>query len=465
MPENPYRQLPSLDALLAREAVAALITEFGHDAVRDEARLLLDDVRADIRTGIMPPGPPALTQRLLARVRTRLSPSLLPVINATGVIVHTNLGRALLSEAAQQAMLTAARHYSNLEYDLDAGKRGSRYIHAEALLTRLTGAEAALVVNNNAAAVNLVLRTLAAGSEVVISRSELVEIGGGFRIPDILAQSDATLVEVGTTNRTRLQDYQNAANADTSMFLKVHQSNYRIIGFTASVGLDDLVALAQEQFIPPYVVEDLGSGTLLDTRPFGLSYEPTVQDSVAAGADIVTFSGDKLLGGPQAGIIVGKRELIQQLKKHPLTRAFRVDKTTLAALQATLMAYLRGTATDEIPVWRMISARPDELTQRARAWAQALKPTGIDARTMPGGSTVGGGSLPGQTLPTTLLVIPHPHPQQLAESLRRQTPPVIARVQEAGLLFDPRTILPEQAPTLLNAIRAVMTSSQDATVS
>ena len=455
MPDNPYRHIPSLDVLLARPDVLPLIAEFGREPVRDEARALLDAVRADIRAGLTPPPAPELAARLQARAQANLSPSLIPVINATGVIVHTNLGRALLSEAAQQAMLTAASSYSNLEYDLNEGRRGSRYSHAEAMLTRLTGAEAALVVNNNAAAVNLVLRTLAAGQEVVISRSELVEIGGGFRIPDILEQSGATLVEVGTTNRTRLQDYEAAVNADTAMFLKVHQSNYRIIGFTASVSLEKLVVLAQEQLAQPYVVEDLGSGTLLDTRPYGLSYEPTVQDSVRAGADLVTFSGDKLLGGPQAGIIVGKKELIQQLKQQPLTRAFRVDKITLAALQATLMAYLRGSAVDEIPVWRMISADAQTLARRARAWADALTQAGIDAQVMPGGSTVGGGSLPEQTLPTTLLVLPHPHPQMLLEALRAQKPPVIARVQDASLLIDPRTILPEQDGALLAAIKAV----------
>ena len=452
MPDNPYRHLPSLDALLARPEVLSLIREFGRESVRDEARDLLNGIRADIRTGAAPPDADAILVRLQHQTRAHLAPSLVPVINATGVIVHTNLGRALLSDAAQQAMMAVARSYSNLEYDLPTGRRGSRYVHAEATLTRLTGADAALVVNNNAAAVNLVLRTLAAGKEVVISRSELVEIGGGFRIPDILAQSGARLVEVGTTNRTRLADYKNALTENTGLLLKVHQSNYRIIGFTAEASLPELVALARSLPTPIPVVNDLGSGTLLDTRPYGLAYEPTVQDSIDAGADVVTFSGDKLLGGPQAGIILGRREIIEQLKRQPLTRAFRVDKTTLAALQATLAAYLRGTALEEIPVWRMISMPEDALAERARAWADALIDANGHIELMPGGSAVGGGSLPGQTLPTTLLALSHPHPQRLLAALRAGSPPVIARVQEDWVVFDPRTVLPEQDPILLDAI-------------
>ncbi len=453
MPDNPYRHLPSLDSLLARPDLAPLIAEFGRESVRDQARALLDQVRAAIRTGEAPPDEAAISARLHEQVRRTLAPTLIPVINATGVIVHTNLGRALLSEAAQHAMLTVARSYSNLEYDLNAGKRGSRYVHAEALLCRLTGAEAALVVNNNAAAVNLTLRALAAGQEVVISRGELVQIGGGFRIPDILAQSGATLVEVGTTNRTALTDYENALTENTGLLLKVHQSNYRIIGFTEEAPVADLVALARSHRPPLTVMHDLGSGTLLDTRPYGLAYEPTVQDSIAAGADVVTFSGDKLLGGPQAGIILGQKALIAQLKRHPLTRAFRVDKTTLAALQATLMAYLRGTASEEIPVWRMISVSPDELAKRARAWAAALDDVGARIEMTPGVSMVGGGSLPEQTLSTTLLTLRTAHPQRLLAALRAQTPPVIARVQDQGVAFDPRTVLPEQDHTMLAAIR------------
>ena len=452
MSANPYRQLPGLDALLSRPALRELIARFGRDPVRDEARSLLDDARAAIRSGQTPPSQDELVVRLQDRVRNAFAPSLLPVINATGVIVHTNLGRALLSDAAKRAMMEVASSYSNLEYDLAAGKRGSRYVHAEALLTRLTGAEAALVVNNNAAAVNLTLRTLAAGQEVIISRGELVEIGGGFRIPDILAQSSAVLVEVGTTNRTRLVDYENAITEHTGLLLKVHQSNYRIIGFTEEVGISALAGLARRKSPPIPVLHDLGSGTLLDTRPYGLAYEPRVQDSVAAGADVVTFSGDKLLGGPQAGVILGRKAIIDRLKRQPLTRAFRVDKTTLAALQATLMAYLRGTATEEIPAWRMISASAEALAQRARTWADALTRQGIRVTLAPGGSAVGGGSLPGQTLPTTLLLLRTEHPHRLLAALRAHTPPIIARVEEDAVAFDPRTVLPEQESILLAAI-------------
>ena len=451
---NPFRQLPSIDRLLARPELAESIAMYGRPAVRDLAREVLEDARDAIREGAAPPDADALIAQLLSLIQNEFAPSLRPAINATGVIVHTNLGRAPLSEAAREAMMAVAVGYSNLEYDLDEGRRGSRYVHAERLLRRLTGAEAALVVNNNAAAVTLVLRHVAAGGEVIISRGELVEIGGGFRIPDILRQSGARLVEVGTTNRTRLADYEAAICAETAAILKVHQSNFRIIGFTESVDLTDLVALTQEWFwsgIP--VINDLGSGTLLDTRPFGLAYEPTVQDSVRAGANITTFSGDKLLGGPQAGVIVGDKAIIDELKREPLTRALRVDKTTLAGLQATLMAYARGTAIEEIPVWRMIAAPADALALRARGWADALTAAGLSVELRPGRSAVGGGSLPGQTLPTTLLAIPTEKPQVLAARLRANDPPVIARIEDDAVVFDPRTILPDQEPALLRFIQ------------
>ena len=456
MSENPFRLLPNLDWLLRQPELAPLLTEYGRNSVRDQARLVLDEIRTAIRSGESPPDVPEIVHFLEARLRRELAPTLTPLINATGVIIHTNLGRALLSEAAQRAMMLAASSYSNLEYDLQAGRRGSRYIHAEAMLCRLSGAEAALVVNNNAAAVNLVLRTLAQGKEVIISRGELVEIGGGFRIPDILAQSGATLVEVGTTNRTRLSDYEAAITDDTGLLLKVHQSNYRVIGFTEDVAIKALVDMAQRHHRAIPVVHDLGSGTFLDTRPFGLAYEPTVQESLAAGADVVTFSGDKLLGGPQAGIILGKKAIIDRLKRQPLTRAFRVDKITLAALQATLQAYLRGTALEEIPVWRMISAHPETLRARAQSWAKELTSFGLHVELLSGQSAVGGGSLPGQSLPTTLLALSSPHAHQLLASLRSASPPVIARVQKDLVVFDPRTVLSSQDQALLDAIKKVV---------
>ncbi len=451
---NPYRQLPSLDRLLDQPAVQALIGEFGRLAVRDAGRRLLEQVRLEIAGGEQPPDLPGLAGRLAAQVWRDLTPTLRPVINATGIVIHTNLGRAPLSAAAAQSMLAVAAGYSTLEYDLEAGGRGSRYVHAERLLCELTGAEAALVVNNNAAAVTLVLRAVASGHEVVISRGELVEIGGGFRIPDILQQSGARLVEVGTTNRTRLADYEAAISGATAALLKVHPSNFRIVGFTESVSLGDLVALARTQTTPPAVLDDQGSGTLLDTTSFGLAYEMTVQDSIAAGATATMFSGDKLLGGPQAGVILGSKDLIAGLRRQPLTRALRVDKATLAALQATLLAYVRGSAAQEIPVWQMIGAAPEALAARAQEWVRGLRQGGLPAETLPGQSAVGGGALPGQTLPTTLVALPSPQPDKLALTLRRGEPAVIVRIEDDLVLMDPRTVLPGQDEALLAAVNA-----------
>jgi L-seryl-tRNA(Ser) seleniumtransferase len=344
-------------------------------------------------------------------------------------------------------MAAAGSTYSNLEYDLEAGRRGSRYVHAADLLARLSGAEAAVVVNNNAGAVILALTALAKGRQVVISRSQLVEIGGGFRIPDIMAQSGAELVEVGTTNRTYVRDYEQAIDPDrTGLLLAVHHSNYQITGFTSQPGLAELHHLARRYDLP--LMEDLGSGTLLDTAPYGLVHEPTIQESIAAGVDVVTASGDKLLGGPQAGLILGRADIIRQFKQHPLIRALRVDKTTLAALQATLLAYLEGKAETEIPVWRMIAADIRQLSRRARRWQSALErlplPVDISVRVGDSASTVGGGSLPGQTLPTKALAIAAGGVNDLATRLRRTSPPVIARIENDQLLLDPRTVLPEQ---------------------
>ena len=350
--QDPRRRLPSVDRLLVTEPLGARAAQ-GHALAVDAARAALAARARALPWWISPCPRPSWQRTPCAGWRRPHTARSIPVINATGVIIHTNLGRAPLSYAARQAMAAVASGYSNLEYDLEAGERGSRYIHAEQLLCRLTGAEAALVVNNNAGAVFLILAALARGREVVISRGQLVEIGGGFRIPDVMRQSGATLVEVGTTNRTHLSDFQEAIGPETALLLRVHSSNFKQIGFTAEVSLADMVTLAHERGLP--VVDDLGSGTLLDTSRYGLSAEPTVQDSVAAGADLVAFSGDKLLGGPQAGLIVGRADLIAELRQHPLTRALRVDKSTLAALQATLLHYLRGEAEREVPVWRMIA--------------------------------------------------------------------------------------------------------------
>ncbi len=452
---NPYRQLPSTDRLISHAELVEAVHYFGHTSVHNAARILLEDTRDTISRGKPVPDENMLVAALLQQLHNTLSPSLYPVINGSGVIVHTNLGRAPLSAAALEAMTAVASGYSNLEYNLSLGKRGSRYTHAERLLCELTGAEAALVTNNNAAAFTLLLRSVAAGKAVIVSRGELVEIGGGFRIPDILRQSDAELVEVGTTNRTRVSDYDSALSEETAAFLKIHRSNFKIIGFTESTPLSALVELAGTQADSVAVLNDLGSGTLLDTRPFGLEYEPTVQDSVEAGTDATTFSGDKLLGGPQAGVIVGNKALIDDLKRQPLTRALRVDKTTLAALQATLLAYLRGTATQEIPVWQMISAPLDALTRRAQQWADHLTQAGVAVEVRPGSSAVGGGSLPGQTLPTTLLAVLSDQGDQLSKHLRMLDTPIVARIEEDTLVFDPRTVLPDQDMALLRAIEMV----------
>ena len=361
------------------------------------------------------------TDELLETARQMLdgwtAPTLVPVINATGVILHTNLGRAPLSPAALEAMQAAAQGYSNLEYDLEGGKRGSRLVHAEELLKRLTGAEAALVVNNNAAAVLLALTALARRRSVVIGRSQLVEIGGGFRVPDVMKQSGAKLVEVGTTNRVHIADYEQAiAEGSVALVLRAHRSNFHISGFTSDPTLGEMAAAAHQAGIP--LVDDLGSGTLLDTARYGLGHEPMVQESLAAGADLVCFSGDKLLGGPQAGIIVGRAELVMRLKKHPLARAIRADKLCLAALSATLLHYLKDEAEREIPIWRMIAAPAEAVRQRAQAWQAALG----QGEVLPSQSTVGGGSLPGETLPTFVLALTVPHPNRFLARLREPHP-------------------------------------------
>ncbi len=449
-----YRKLPSVDALLQRPDVAELIARYGAEQVTDAIRALLDESRAAIQRGEAAPSPAALMTQLAGRLERSNQPSLRAVINATGVIIHTNLGRAPLSAAARQAIAAIAAGYNNLEYDIEAGERGSRHSHARQLLQELTGAEDALVVNNNAGAVFLVLSALCAGREVVISRGELVEIGGGFRIPDVLRRSGAKLVEVGTTNRTHPRDFSDAISGQTAALMRVHASNFQQIGFVTKPSLAELVQIALDNWFVdrPLVIDDLGSGTLIDTVPFGLSPEPTVQQSIAAGADIVTFSGDKLLGGPQAGLIVGKTEQIDEIRRHPLTRALRVDKLTLAALEATLQAYRRGKAVEEIPVWQMISATAESLAERAESWRARRAAAGLPVEVVPGQSTIGGGSLPGETLPTFLLALAAPHPDETAAQLRQANPPVVARIQQDRLLFDPRTVLEAESEAFLTTL-------------
>ena len=445
------RRLPAVDKLLLALPVD-LQTQAGHALTLAAARAVLEQARAAIQQGAACPALADLAGQVQQQVQMTLRPSLQAVINATGVIIHTNLGRAPLSQDASAAVAALASGYSNLEYDLVTGSRGSRYDHAAALLVRLTGAEAGLVVNNNAAAVFLALSALFAGREVIISRGQLVEIGGGFRIPDVLRASGARLVEVGTTNRTHLADYSQAITPQTAALMRVHFSNFRQLGFTAEVGLADLVSLAHTQGL--VVVDDLGSGTLLDTALFGLSPEPTVQTSVAAGADLVTFSGDKLLGGPQAGLIVGRADLIARLRSHPLARALRVGKLTLAALNATLLHYVREDALTSLPVWQMMGARLPDLQARVESWRQALAAAGIPCAAVAVQSTVGGGSLPGETLPSAALAVPDA-PGLLAR-LRQGQPPVIGRTADQQALFDARTVLPAQDADLLAALKAAL---------
>ncbi len=448
--QEELRKLPSVDRLLQEGAVSALVARWGHGLTVDAAREALDAARDAIRDGEPCPHPGALARQVSEQLAARLRPTLLPAINATGVIVHTNLGRAPLSAEARAAMDAVALGYSNLEYDLQAGGRGSRYVHAEEILCRLTGAEAALVVNNNAAALLLILMAFTRGREVIISRGQLVEIGGGFRIPDVMRQSGAVLVEVGTTNRTYISDYEDAITESAVALMRVHRSNFRLSGFVHEPSLSEMVELAAKRDL--LLFDDLGSGTLLDTAPYGLAHEPTIQESVMAAATLVSCSGDKLLGGPQAGIILGHAGAIAALKKFPLTRALRVDKTTLAGLQATLRHYLLGEATEKVPVWRMISMDEPALQKRARKWERKLRGVGLVAQVVPGRSTVGGGSLPGETLPTRLVALDVESPDAVSARLRAGTPPVITRIEDGRLVLDPRTVLPEQETTLLHLI-------------
>jgi len=409
--QEELRRLPSVDALLHVPAVEAVLEAGGRSLAVDAIRAVLDEAREAILEGEACPPEDVLVQHAVGKLHSLVRPTLHPVINATGVVIHTNLGR-------------------------------------------VTGAEAALVVNNNAGAVLLALSALARGHEVVISRGQLIEIGGGFRIPDVMRQSGARLVEVGTTNRTHLRDYEQAIGPETAMLMVAHQSNFRVSGFTAAVPARDLVDLAHAHDLIAF--EDLGSGTLLDTQAYGFSKEPTAQAAIADGIDLVSFSGDKLLGAPQAGILVGRAALVARLRHHPLTRALRVDKTTLAGLQATLLHYLKGDAERTVPVWRLIAQPPEELGRRAHGWATRLHEAGLDARVIDGRSAAGGGSLPGETVPTRLLAIDTPSPDRAAARLRAHDPPVIVRIEQDLLCLDPRTVLPDQEALLLDALLSVL---------
>ncbi len=464
------RQIPSVDELLAQPRLAALAQRVDRNLVVEIARNVLADLRARIageaatavlaEISALASDPASLEARITSLVERILSHSLQTVINATGVVLHTNLGRAPLPESVVDEFRAAAAHYSNLEYDLEAGARGKRDVHTAELLTRLTGAEAAIVVNNCAAAVLVTLAALARGGEAVVSRGELIEIGDGFRIPEIMEQSGAILREVGTTNRTRLADYENAINEKTRLLLRVHPSNFKVTGFTDKPALEELVALSQRSGIP--LVEDLGSGCLASLAEYGIS-EPTVRESVEAGVGIVTFSGDKLLGGPQAGIIAGKKDLIARVRQHPLFRALRVDKLTIAALEVTLGAYLRA-AWDEIPVMRMIRMTPQELKRRAENLIRELRPElpldEVEIDVADGTSLAGGGSTPAQSLPSKVIRIASARysAAKLEQRLRRAPAgvSVIARVEEDRLVLDLRTVFPEQEPLLIKTLAAAL---------
>ena len=452
--QGDLRKLPSVDKLMQHPDIAARIETDGRETVLGAVRATLEELRGEIAAGSPYPGDSKTVQRIKARLASIMRPTLRAVINATGVILHTNLGRAPLSEETLQAMRRVGSGYSNLEFDLEAGHRGSRYFHAEDILCRLTGAEAALLVNNNAGAVLLVLSALARGREVVISRGQLVEIGGGFRIPDVMAQSGALLVEVGTTNRTYVDDYASAITEHTAALMRVHSSNFRILGFTHQPTLAEMVGLARERDL--LMLDDLGSGSLIDTQPLGLVHEPAVQESIAQGADVVTFSGDKLLGGPQAGIIVGKAGPIDRLRHHPLTRALRVDKTTIAGVQANLLHYVRGEALSKIPIWRMIAMSTEEVTTRARALLETLGTPGARCELVPGRSMVGGGALPEESLPTTLIALPGVEATTLAAALRHGEPPIVAHIQDERVVLDLRTVLPEEEQALVARLRELL---------
>ena len=437
--------LPSVEHLLQTQLAAELIASYGRPSTLNAIRSVLEETRAHsiANESLTLPNRQHILTDAAALLEAWTSPTLVPVINASGVILHTNLGRAPLSSAALKAMEAVSHGYSNLEFDLDTGKRGSRLLHAEALLKRLTGAEAAVIVNNNAAAMLLVLAALAKRKRVVISRSQMVEIGGEFRVPDVMKQSGAKLVEVGATNKVRLADYAQVLEEPAAIVLHVHRSNFKMVGFTEEPEWKDIVSLAHSHDV--ICVDDLGSGTLLDTARYGLAHEPTIQESLASGVDLVCFSGDKLLGGPQAGIIIGKAGLIAIIKKHPLARALRADKLCLAALTATLLHYLKDEAEREIPIWRMLALLPEQICQTAEGWVKKIGQGEVIA----GKSTIGGGSLPDESLPTFLLALDVKSPDRFLKKLRLQQPPIIARTEKDRILLDPRTVLPEQDGALL----------------
>ncbi|HSB03811.1 MAG TPA: L-seryl-tRNA(Sec) selenium transferase [Thermodesulfobacteriota bacterium] len=467
--QEVLRKIPSVDEILLQPEVSDLLRTYSRNVVVEAIRISLNRLREKLlhEEGLSEVDPSFFALDHLfplfkKELERQTQPHLRRVINATGVVIHTNLGRSPLHPSALQHLIEVSKTYSNLEYDLGRGERGSRYVHVEGILCRLTGAESAMVVNNNAGAVLLVLNTLAEGREVVVSRGELVEIGGAFRIPDVMKRSGALLREVGTTNRTHLNDYQEAIGPQTALLLKVHTSNFRVLGFTSDVPLQELVQMGKEHHLP--VMEDLGSGCLVDLTKYGLEKEPTVQEMMKTGVDVVTFSGDKLLGGPQAGIILGKKEVVDIIKANPLTRALRIDKLTLAALESTLLLYLdEKKALEEIPSLRMLTFNRDHLRRRGKRLLKRLAGIGgIKAALKEDVSQVGGGSLPLQELPTVVIAL-RPHSlsvNDLEENLRKVDPPIISRISKDELILDMRTVFDEEIPLLALGIERVLKSPQ-----
>jgi len=458
--QNLLSKLPSVDELLKSAPGLTLLHTYPRRFVLQGIREGIDQKRREILAGHTADLSEEVLMADIENIIACLSSfSLKPLINATGVVIHTNLGRSTLSERVLENIRQVSESYSNLEYDIEKGKRGKRYTHIKRILREITGAEDALVVNNNAAAVLLCLNTFSKGKEVIVSRGELVEIGGSFRMPDVMESSNAILREVGTTNKTHLFDYEKAINENTSLILKIHKANFRIVGFTDEVSIEDLVSLGSKHHIP--VMYDLGSGCLIDLKPYGIHDEPAVQEIVKTGVDLTTFSGDKLLGGPQGGVIVGKKEHIERIQKNPITRAVRIDKLTLAGFEATLMEYVdEERAIASIPTLRMLLQKPEEIRVRANTIARKLKKEIQNAhiKVMADTSRAGGGSLPERDLPTfvTAVKTDSMSVNELEETLRKGAPPVITRIKEDTLVLDARTILDKDIATLVQRIKAAL---------
>ncbi len=462
--QSLLKKLPGVDHLLEQTKADPFFEDIPRSVLVNSVRSVIDLLRSDILSAAPDIeknlSDTVILEKIRARVQTELSLNLIPLVNATGVVVHTNLGRSLLASEAIENIALVAGSYSNLEFDLELGRRGSRYSAVEDILCELTRAEAAMVVNNNAGAVLLALETLSKGKTAIVSRGELVEIGGSFRIPDVMARSGAILKEVGTTNRTHPRDYEGAIDADTGLLLKVHTSNYSVVGFTASVSLKELVTIGKKYQLP--VMEDLGSGTFTDFSKYGLKKEPTVQESVSAGADIITFSGDKLLGGPQAGIIVGKKEFIDRIKKNPITRALRIDKLTLAALESTLRLYRDPEkAIRRIPTLRMLTMPFEEIEKKAEMLYDLLKnlnDSRLSVKLLTLSSRVGGGALPIQELPSRCLsvTIQGMSANRIEWAMRNHKPPIIGRIEEDAFIMDMRTVQDADIDVIMSAFHKIL---------